>query len=68
MKIQMIKHGVTHQVDAEQKDILLSAGWQLADTQVKAIEEIIRLKPAVKNKATVKALDEANNLETQGDE
>lgn len=40
----------------------MAAGW----TQVKAEEEIIRPKPTVKTRATVKTLDEANDI--KGDE
>lgn len=44
-----------------------AAGWKVvADTKEQAGEEIIRLKPPVKTKATETALDIATNLE--GDE
>lgn len=44
-----------------------AAGWQPADATEQAGEDIVRLKPPVKPKATVTALEEAKtNLE--GDE
>ena len=67
MKILMTKNGVEHYVNEQEQDLLLSAGWQQAGS-VKAVEEIIRLKPAVKNKSTVKDLDEANDTTNKGDE
>jgi hypothetical protein len=41
------------------------AGWSTSQEQ--AGEEVIRLKPPVKSKATVRALEEAN-INQQGDE
>lgn len=59
MKILMSKHGVICAIEENEKDFKLAAGWQLVEED-KAGEEIIRLKPPVKTKATVRALDEAN--------
>jgi len=67
MKILMSKNGVEHYVNEQEQDLLLSAGWQQAGS-VKAAEEIIRLKPTVKNKATASALVEANDTTNKGDE
>lgn len=67
MKIKMIKHSMTRWCQDYEEELLKSAGWVRADSKEQAREEIIRLKPAVKPKATVRVLDEANaNLE--GDE
>lgn len=43
-----------------------AAGWKIIDEKEQAGEELIRLKPPVKPKATETALEEATNLE--GDE
>lgn len=67
MKIKMTKHSMTRWCQDYEEELLKSAGWVRADAKEQAGEEIIRLKPAVKPKATVRVLDEANaNLE--GDE
>lgn len=67
MKIKMIKHSMTRWCQESEEELLKSAGWVRADSKEQAREETIRLKPAVKPKATVRVLDEANaNLE--GDE
>ena len=55
----MVKHAMERWVQEQDKEILEAAGWAVAK-QEQAKEEVIRLKPAVKNKATVTALDEAN--------
>ena len=68
MKISMSKHGVTSLVDANEKEMRLNAGWQLVDEAVKAVDEVIRLKPPVKSKATERALEEANATTDKGDE
>jgi hypothetical protein len=49
----------------EQLDQFQQAGWQQSE-QNEAREEIIRLKPPVKTKATVRAVEEANA--NKGDE
>lgn len=59
MKIKMVKHSMERWVLESDKEILEAAGWTEAKPE-QAKEEVIRLKPAVKNKATVTALDEAN--------
>ena len=64
MKIKMTKHGMTRYCQDHEQELLESAGWILAQEQ--AGEEIIRLKPPVKPKATVRVLEEAND--TKGDE
>jgi hypothetical protein len=71
MKIAMHKHDMTRWCQDYEVEQFKSSGWtECVDAnhdhgQVKAIEEIIRLKPTVKAKATVKALEEAND---KGDE
>jgi hypothetical protein len=71
MKIEMHKHNMTRYCQEHEVELLKSSGWTVcADPthqvgQVKAIEEVIRLKPTVKIKATVTALEEAND---KGDE
>lgn len=64
MKIKMHKHSMTRYCQSHEVELLKSAGW-LPD-QEQAGEEIIRLKPPVKPKATVRVLDEATI--TKGDE
>lgn len=65
MKIEMTKNGQTRWCQDYEQSLLESAGWtSVVKEQVR--EEIIRLKPPVKTKATVRALDEAND--NQGDE
>lgn len=68
MKIEMQKHQMTRIVDSGAIERLKAAGWIVKSQPTEqAGEEIIRLKPPVKAKATVRALEEANaNLE--GDE
>ena len=61
----MTKNGQTRWCQDHEQSLLESAGWtSVVKEQVR--EEIIRLKPPVKTKATVRALDEAND--NQGDE
>lgn len=55
----MVKHAMERWVLEQDKETLEAAGWAVAKEE-QAKEEVIRLKPAVKNKATVTALDEAN--------
>jgi hypothetical protein len=67
MKITMYKNGEAQQVNASEKELLLSAGWSEATDKIEqAREEVIRLKPPVKSKATVTAVEEANDI--KGDE
>lgn len=68
MKIHLTKHAMTRQCQPDQLAQMQSAGWQEvpADTK-KAPEDIIRLKPPVRIKATETALAEAN-ITTKGDE
>lgn len=70
MKIQLSKRNMVRFAQPEQLEQFKAAGWKEQTPQAdlfeeKAQEEIIRLKPPVKTKATVKALDEAND---KGDE
>lgn len=71
MKIEMHKHDMTRWCQDYEVEQFKSSGWTVCTDlthqvgQVKAIEEVIRLKPTVKAKATVTALEEAND---KGDE
>jgi hypothetical protein len=71
MKIHLTKKGMTRVCQPEELELMKSAGWQEvgAKPAVKeqAGEEVIRLKPPVKSKATVTAVEEAN-INIQGDE
>ena len=61
MKIKMTKKGMERYCHESQKELLESAGWTLAtDAKEQVREEVIRLKPPVKSKATVTAVEEAN--------
>jgi hypothetical protein len=61
MKIKMIKKGMERWCQESELELLQSAGWtQAADKKEPAREEVIRLKPPVKSKATVTAVEEAN--------
>jgi hypothetical protein len=66
MKIKMLKHEMERWCQEEEQSLLESAGWRRADKE-QAREEVIRLKPPVKSKATVTAVEEAN-IENKGDE
>jgi hypothetical protein len=66
MKIKMTKGNMERYCQEHEQELLKSAGWKPADTE-QVREEVIRLKPAVKSKATVTAL-EAANIKQQGDE
>lgn len=68
MKIAMYKHQMTRWTSPEGVEQLEQAGWSKKEptAQVKAVDEVIRLKPPVKTKATVKTLEEAND--NKGDE
>jgi hypothetical protein len=65
MKIKMHKHSMTRLCSESEVELLKSAGWTQSAPQELA-GEVIRLKPAVKPKATVRVLDEATI--TKGDE
>jgi hypothetical protein len=71
MKIELKKHDMTRWCQDYELEQMQSAGWQpvSAKQAVKeqAGEEVIRLKPPVKSKATVTAVEEAN-IKQQGDE
>jgi hypothetical protein len=58
MKITMYKHDMTRICHESEQELLEAAGWRLQKTQ--AGEEVIRLKPTVKSRATVTAPEEAN--------
>jgi hypothetical protein len=61
MKIKMTKKGMERWCQDSEIELLKSAGWtQAGDTTEQAREEVIRLKPPVKTKATVTAEEEAN--------
>lgn len=64
MKITMYKHDMTRICHDSEQELLEAAGWRLQKEQAR--EEVIRLKPTVKAKATVRAVEEAN--ENKGDE
>ena len=63
--MQVKRHDETMEVSPQQAAKLLRRGWKPVTEQVG--EEVIRLKPAVKSKATVTALEEAN-INNKGDE
>ena len=67
--MQVKRHDETMEVSPEQAAKLLRRGWHPVKEQVKeqVREEVIRLKPAVKSKATVTAIEEAN-INNKGDE
>jgi len=61
MKIKMMKKGMERWCQESEKELLQSAGWiEASDKKEQAGEEVIRLKPPVKSKATVTAVEEAN--------
>ena len=68
MKIHLNKRGMTRWCQPQELELMTSAGWsEVTAAKEKAGEEVIRLKPPVKSKATVTALEEAN-INIQGDE
>lgn len=68
MKIQLTKKGMTRSCQPEELALMKSAGWTTVDADKEQVrEEVIRLKPPVKSKATVTAVEEAN-IKQQGDE
>lgn len=64
MKI-IFKNGITRSIQDKDLKTYQDAGWSTSQEQVR--EELIRLKPPVKPKATVRVLEEAN-INIQGDE
>jgi len=68
MKIHLTKKGMTRFCQPEELELMKSAGWNTVDAGKEQVrEEVIRLKPPVKSKATVTAVEEAN-IKQQGDE
>ena len=68
MKIELTKKGMTRFCQPQELELMQSAGWtQVNADKEQAGEEVIRLKPPVKSKATVTAV-EAANIKQQGDE
>lgn len=60
------KDGVVEELLPEQVKKYVAHGWVAVEEQIKAVEEIIRLKPVtVKTKNTAKILDD---IKQQGDE
>jgi hypothetical protein len=68
MKIELTKKGMTRYCQPQELEQMQSAGWSTVNAvKEQAGEEVIRLKPPVKSKATVTAVEEAN-INIQGDE
>ena len=63
--MKVTKEGIERDIKDSRWPEYQAAGWKPV-AQEQAGEDIVRLKPPVKPKATVTALEEANNLE--GDE
>jgi hypothetical protein len=63
--IQVYKNDVMRSIVQKDLGTYQDAGWSTSQEQ--AGEEIIRLKPPVKSKATATAVEEAN-IKQQGDE
>jgi hypothetical protein len=59
MKIELKKHSMTRWCQDHELEQFKAAGWQPVEKE-QAGEEVIRLKPTVKSKATVTAVEEAN--------
>jgi hypothetical protein len=64
VKIHLTKKGMTRYCQPNELELMQSAGWQQSNAKPvepeQAGEEVIRLKPPVKSKATVTAVEEAN--------
>ena len=61
MKIELTKKGMTRYCQPQELELMQSAGWTPVNAEPEqAGEEVIRLKPPVKSKATVTAVEEAN--------
>jgi hypothetical protein len=54
----VFKNGITRSIQDKDLEQYKDAGW--ATSKEQAGEEVIRLKPPVKSKATVTAVEEAN--------
>jgi hypothetical protein len=68
MKIHLTKKGMTRYCQPNELEQMTAAGWSEARAvKEQAGEEVIRLKPPVKSKATVTAVEEAN-INIKGDE
>ena len=68
MKIHLTKRGMTRYCQPQELELMQSAGWtQVGSAPEQVREEVIRLRPPVKSKATVTAVEEAN-INIQGDE
>ncbi len=68
MKIHLTKKGMTRYCQPQELEMMNSAGWtEVTSAPEQVREEVIRLKPPVKSKATVTAV-EAANIKQQGDE
>jgi hypothetical protein len=71
MKIHLTKKGMTRYCQPNELELMKSAGWAEVTARPaepeQVREEVIRLKPPVKSKATVTAVEEAN-INIQGDE
>ena len=68
MKIHLTKRGMTRYCQPQELELMQSAGWSTVTAEPEQVrEEVIRLRPPVKSKATVTAL-EAANIKQQGDE
>jgi hypothetical protein len=68
MKIELTKKGMTRFCQPQELEMMNSAGWTQVNADKEQVrEEVIRLKPPVKSKATVTAVEEAN-INIQGDE
>ena len=68
MKIHLTKRGMTRYCQPQELELMKSAGWtEVGSAPEQVREEVIRLRPPVKSKATVTAVEEAN-INIQGDE
>ena len=68
MKIHLNKRGMTRWCQPNELELMQLAGWTQVTAEPEQVrEEVIRLRPPVKSKATVTALEEAN-INIQGDE
>jgi hypothetical protein len=71
MKIELTKKGMTRFCQPQELELMQSAGWSQVGAKIvepeQVREEVIRLRPPVKSKATVTAVEEAN-INIQGDE
>jgi hypothetical protein len=61
MKIHLTKRGMDRYCQPQELEQMQAAGWQTVPAEQEQVrEEVIRLKPPVKSKATVTAVEEAN--------